>query len=47
MAKTPVGKALEKYLQKKLASIYELEADIAIGEYEGTLTRSDIEKLTY
>ena len=45
MAKTPVGKALEKYLQKKLASIYELEADIAIGEYEGTLTRSDIEKL--
>jgi len=45
MAKTSVGKALEKFLQKKLASIYALEAEISIGEYEGTLTREDIEKL--
>tara|TARA_B100001964_G_scaffold218876_1_gene260356 strand:+ start:1062 stop:1490 length:429 start_codon:yes stop_codon:yes gene_type:complete len=45
MAKTSVGKALEKFLQKKLASIYELEAEISIGEYEGTLTREDVEKL--
>ena len=45
MAKTSVGKALEKFLQKKIASIYELEAEISIGEYEGTLTREDVEKL--
>ncbi len=45
MAKTSVGKSLEKYLQNKLASIYKLEADIAIGEYEGTLTIEDVEKL--
>ena len=45
MAKTSVGKTLEKFLQKKLASIYELEAEISIGEYEGTLTREDVEKL--
>jgi septal ring factor EnvC (AmiA/AmiB activator) len=45
MAKTPVGKALEKFLQKKIDSIYALEAEISIGEYEGTLTREDVEKL--
>ena len=45
MAKTSVGKALEKFLQKKLVSIYALEAEISIGEYEGTLTREDVEKL--
>ena len=45
MAKTTVGKALEKFLQKKIDSIYALEAEISIGEYEGTLTREDIEKL--
>jgi hypothetical protein len=45
MAKTSVGKALEKFLQKKIDSIYALEAEISIGEYEGTLTREDVEKL--
>jgi|TARA_Y100000310_G_scaffold258767_1_gene267274 anaerobic ribonucleoside-triphosphate reductase len=45
MAKTPVGKILEKYLQKKLNSIFEIEAEIAIGSYEGTLSVVDIEKL--
>ena len=45
MAKTTVGKALEKFLQKKIDSIYALEAEISIGEYEGTLTREDVEKL--
>ena len=45
MAKTPLGKKLEKYLQEKLKGIYELEANIAIGEYEGTLSMEDIEKL--
>ena len=45
MAKTPVGKILEKYLQKKLNSIFEIEAEIAIGSYEGTISREDIEKL--
>jgi hypothetical protein len=45
MAKTTMGKVLEKYLQKKLNSIYEIDAEIAIGAYEGTLSREDIEKL--
>jgi len=45
MAKTSLGKALEKFLQKKIDSIYALEAEISIGEYEGTLTREDVEKL--
>jgi hypothetical protein len=45
MAKTFLGKALEKFLQKKIDSIYALEAEISIGEYEGTLTREDVEKL--
>jgi hypothetical protein len=45
MAKTSVGKALEKFLQKKIDSIYTLEAEISIGEYEGTLTTEDIDKL--
>ena len=45
MAKTSVGKILEKYLQKKLNSIFEIEAEIAIGSYEGTISREDIEKL--
>jgi|TARA_B100001079_G_scaffold88880_2_gene76406 hypothetical protein len=45
MAKTFLGKELEKFLQKKIDSIYALEAEISIGEYEGTLTREDVEKL--
>ena len=45
MAKTWMGKQLEKYLQSKLKSIYELETEISIGEYEGTLTSEDVEKL--
>ncbi len=45
MAKTTIGKVLEKYLLKKLNSIYEIDAEIAIGAYEGTLSREDIEKL--
>jgi len=45
MAKTPLGKQLEKYLQSKLNGIYAVEAKISVGEYEGTLTREDIEKL--
>ena len=32
-------------LQKKLNSIFEIEAEIAIGSYEGTLSVVDIEKL--
>ena len=45
MAKTRMGKVLEKYLQKKLNSIFEIEAEISIGSYEGTLSREDVEKL--
>ena len=45
MAKTFLGKELEKYLQSKVTDIFELEATISVGAYEGTLTREDIEKL--
>ncbi|MEO2084857.1 MAG: hypothetical protein ABGW65_04970 [Marinoscillum sp.] len=45
MAKTSAGKALEKYLQQKVKDTFALEATISLGEYEGTLTREDIEKL--
>ena len=46
MAKTLLGKELEKYLQEKVEGIFALEATIAVGAYEGTLTREDIEKLS-
>ena len=46
MAKTILGKELEKYLQEKVEGIFALEAKIAVGAYEGTLTREDIEKLS-
>ena len=45
MAKTPLGKALEKYLQSKVKDVFALEAIIAVGAYEGTLDMEDIEKL--
>lgn len=45
MAKTSIGKKLEKYLQEKVNGIFALQAEIAIGEYEGTLTMEDVEKL--
>jgi TolA-binding protein len=45
MAKTPLGKVLEKYLQQKVKDTFELEAVISLGEYEGTLNMEDIEKL--
>ena len=45
MAKTLLGKALEKYLQSKVKDVFALEAIIAVGAYEGTLDMEDIEKL--
>jgi DNA mismatch repair ATPase MutS len=45
MAKTLLGKELEKYLQQKAKDTFELEAVISLGEYEGTFNMEDIEKL--
>jgi len=45
MAKTTLGKELEKYLQKMVNDIFALEATIVVGEYEGTFDMEDIEKL--
>ena len=45
MAITPLGKALEKYLQSKVKDVFALEAIIAVGAYEGTFDMEDIEKL--
>mgnify|MGYP006117859545 FL=1 len=45
MAKTFAGKQLEKYLQSKVNEVFTLQATISVGEYEGTFTREDIEKL--
>ena len=45
MAKTFLGKELERYLQQKVKDTFALEAIISVGEYEGTLNMEDIERL--
>ncbi|MBC8422013.1 MAG: hypothetical protein H8E03_01180 [Pelagibacteraceae bacterium] len=44
-AKTTAGKALEKYLQKKIEDTLTIATKIKIGEYEGTLTTEELKKL--
>ena len=38
VAETPLGRKLEKFLQKQVNKIISLEQQLKIGEYEGTLT---------
>ena len=45
MAKTFLGKELERYLQQKVKDTFALEAIITVGAYEGTLNMEDIERL--
>jgi len=44
-AKTTAGKALEKYLQKKIEDTLTIATKIKIGEYESTLTTEELKKL--
>ena len=44
-AETSIGKKLEKFLQRQVNKILSIEQKLRLGEYEGTLTKPEVEKL--